>query len=209
MVPLPLKGGLFFAVALALACARVEPPVPVASALEGVDTRLVWRLDGVPREITFADTVVDVEKHPSQPLAFVYLGPERGFGRISATESILVDLESGAWRTLGTGPAPVGWPDDAWSPDGSRFVGLEDRFGPFLVIRSADASRWIAGEDGLAQRFAAKQFEAHQNHPAKVHRFERWIDVNAFEFTGTCCGEPIRYRVTVSESRVEPVSADY
>ena len=189
--------------AVTVACAgpeRSSPPrslenaTALLSELRGLDTpTLSWSIDGADLGIAFGKVVVDTERHPTLPLALVYLGPEAGSGRISATDSILLDLRTAGWRTLGSGPAPVGWPERVWSPDGTRLVALQDRFGPFVVLRADDAANWIAGEDELAQRFAAEHFQAHQNHPAKVHVFERWVSEYEFEFSGACCGDSIRY----------------
>lgn len=184
-------------------CATARSAQESRTPLHGQNTStLSWRLDESDREIQFEGFVVDTEPHPRLPLALVYLAPEPGNGRISATDAVLVDLKSARWRTLGSGPAPVGWPNSVWSPDGRVLVTLEDRFGPFITLHAHSAKRWIDGDDKLAQRFAAHDYEAHRNHPAKVHRFERWVSAHAFQFSGTCCGDPIRYVADLLSSQV-------
>ncbi|MEL6195862.1 MAG: hypothetical protein AAFQ77_02300 [Myxococcota bacterium] len=200
-------------VAATVACAGAErssAPGPLdnatsrLSALRGLDTpTLSWTIDGADLGIAFGKVVVDTERHPTLPVALIYLAPEAGSGRISATDAILLDLRTAGWRTLGSGPAPVGWPEHVWSPDGTRLVALQDRFGPFVVLRADDAANWIAGDDELAQRFAAEHFQAHQNHPAKVHVFERWLSEYEFEFSGACCGDSIRYVADLGAARVK------
>lgn len=69
------------------------------------------------------------------------------------------------------------WSFDIFSPDCSRVALLQDRYGPFSVLATAD----------LATFANAKPVKA-EGATASVHGQWRWTGPSSFEFVASCCG---------------------
>jgi len=85
------------------------------------------------------------------------------------------------------------WNFEIFSPDGAYVVLLQDRFGPFHVLRTNRLKRYLQGITAPDRTVRASDYLPHASDPAKVHHFARWTSGRSFEFTASCCGTEMHY----------------
>jgi len=97
---------------------------------------------------------------------------------------------------------PSDWDFAIFSPDGAYVVLLQDRSGPFHVVRPSRLKPYLRGEARPRRIVRASDYTPHATHPAKIHHFVRWVSNRAFEFEASCCGTQMRYRCDIRTTKL-------
>jgi hypothetical protein len=103
---------------------------------------------------------------------------------------------------------PSDWNFEIFSPDGAYILLLQDRFGPYHVVRASRLKRYLRGEARPNRTVGANDYLAHATHPAKVHHFVRWASNRSFKFDASCCGTQMRYRYDIRSRKLQLVAED-
>lgn len=84
------------------------------------------------------------------------------------------------------------WSFEVFSPDCGRVALLQDRFGPYHVVKLDGLAAYLAG--GSPEAIVEKKGEAE----SMVHGDLRWVSADRLEFTASCCGGVEAFQVNVA-----------
>ncbi len=86
------------------------------------------------------------------------------------------------------------WRFDIFSPDGAHVLLLQDRFGPYHVVKTDRLKDYLLG---TARPDHVVTGARRPDDPARVHSEGRWVSPKEIRFTAACCGtrEMVTYRL--------------
>ena len=86
------------------------------------------------------------------------------------------------------------WRFDIFAPDGAHVLLLQDRFGPYHVVKTDSLKNYLLG---AARPDHVVTGARKPGEPARVHSEGRWVSPREIRFTAACCGtsETIAYQL--------------
>ena len=87
------------------------------------------------------------------------------------------------------------WNLDIFSPDGKYVLLLQDRYGPYHVVRTSRLKDYLRGRakadeivGQMAKAVEAKSTEPMAVEAAAIHEDARWLSATSFRYVESCCG---------------------